>query len=242
MENKNGLGVGQGISTQRANWNFSAKVADAFDEHVKRSVPFYDEGHDLVCALSDFFCHSESICYELGVSTGKLIKKLSQHNKNKPNIKWVGIDIEQPMIDKAKENCKGISNIELFCADICLFDYQKSDFIVAFYASQFVTPRLRQELFNKVYQALNWGGAFVLFEKVRGPDARFQDMMTSIYNDFKLRNGFSSDEIINKSQSLRGVLEPFSTLGNLGLLQRAGFSDVMTIMKYVCFEGFLAIK
>jgi tRNA (cmo5U34)-methyltransferase len=38
------------------------------------------------------------------------------------------------------------------------------------------------------------------------------------------------------------VLEPFSTQGNLDMLKRAGFVDVMTIMKYVCFEGFLAIK
>lgn len=234
--------VGQGISTERANWNFSEKVAETFDEHVEKSVPLYTEGHELVCYLSDFFCHNDSICYELGVSTGALIKKLAIYNGHKPNIKWVGIDREQPMIDKAKENCKDVPNVELFCEDVLLFDYQKSDFIVAYYTIQFVPPRLRQEVFNKVYETLNWGGGFVLFEKVRGPDARFHDMMTSIYTDFKLRKGFSADEIINKSQSLKGVLEPFSTQGNLGLLERAGFVDIMTIMKYVCFEGFLAIK
>jgi tRNA (cmo5U34)-methyltransferase len=81
-----------------------------------------------------------------------------------------------------------------------------------------------------------------LFEKVRGADARFQDMMTAIYTDFKLDQGYNPDEIISKSRSLKGVLEPFSTQGNLDLLKRAGFVDVMTIMKWVCFEGFLAIK
>ena len=45
-----------------------------------------------------------------------------------------------------------------------------------------------------------------------------------------------------KSRSLKGVMEPFSTQGNLDMLKRAGFQDVMTIQKYVCFEGFLAIK
>lgn len=242
MKKEKKMKVGQDISTQRANWNFSANIADNFDEHVKKSVPLYAEGHELVCSLSDFFCHGESVCYELGVSTGGLIKKLAVYNKHKPGVKWIGIDSEQLMIDKAEENCKGIANIELACGDVLLHDYQKSDFIVAYYTAQFVPPRLRQELFNKIYQSLNWGGGFVLFEKVRGCDARFQDMMTSIYTDFKLHNGFSSEEIVNKSQSLRGVLEPFSTLGNLGLLQRAGFVDIMSVMKYVCFEGFLAIK
>ena len=45
-----------------------------------------------------------------------------------------------------------------------------------------------------------------------------------------------------KARSLKGVLEPFSREGNLGLMQRAGFVDIMSVFKYVCFEGFLAIK
>ena len=66
--------------------------------------------------------------------------------------------------------------------------------------------------------------------------------LSSLYTDFKLRNGFSPDEIIAKQNSLKGVLEPFSTQGNLEMLKRAGFVDVITVMKYGCFEGFLAIK
>jgi tRNA (cmo5U34)-methyltransferase len=113
---------------------------------------------------------------------------------------------------------------------------------VSYYTVQFVHPRQRQELIDRIYERLNWGGAFLLFEKVRGPDARFQDIFVSLYNDFKAANGFSSDEILNKTSSLKGVLEPFSTEGNLGLLRRAGFTDIATVMKYICFEGFLAIK
>ena len=97
-------------------------------------------------------------------------------------------------------------------------------------------------MFDRIFNALNWGGGFLLFEKVRAPDARFQDMMSAIYTDYKLDNGYNSEEIIAKSRSLKGVLEPFSTQGNLDLLKRAGFVDIMTIMKFISFEGFLAIK
>jgi tRNA (cmo5U34)-methyltransferase len=45
-----------------------------------------------------------------------------------------------------------------------------------------------------------------------------------------------------KTRSLKGVLEPFSTQGNIQLLKRSGFKDIMTVFKYGCFEGFLAIK
>ncbi len=236
------MNVGQNIQSESANWSFSAKVAEAFVEHVRRSVPAYDEGHDLICRLSDFFCLSDSMGYEIGVSTGELIKKLALHNRNKPDIRWIGIDIEPAMINRAKSQCKDLSNVELICEDVRLFELQKSDFIVSYYCIQFVPARYRQELINNIYAALNWGGAFILFEKVRAPDARFQDIQTALYNEFKLRNGFSAEEVLNKSLSLKGVLDPFSTAGNLGLLNRAGFTDVMTVMKNLCFEGFLAIK
>lgn len=234
--------VGQEIQTERAGWTFGGNVADTFVDHVRQSVPFYDVGHDLICQLSDYFCLPDSICYELGVSTGELLKKLAAHHPHKPDIQWVGVDREKGMIDKAAEHCRDHPNIALHHDDVLLFDYEKSDFIVSYYCVQFIPARHRQELFDKIYERLNWGGAFVLFEKVRGPDARFQDMMVALYNDFKVRNGFSADEILNKTSSLKGVLDPFSTEGNLGLLKRAGFTDVMSVMKYVCFEGFLAIK
>jgi len=107
---------------------------------------------------------------------------------------------------------------------------------------QFIPPRDRQQLFDRIYEALNWGGAFIMFEKVRAPDARFQDIATGLYNEFKLSQGFDEKEIVGKTRSLKGILEPFSTEGNFALFRRAGFEDVTTISKYICFEGFLAIK
>lgn len=77
---------------------------------------------------------------------------------------------------------------------------------------------------------------------MRAPDARFQDLMGTLYTEFKLESGYTPAEIVSKASSLKDVLEPFSTQGNLDMLQRAGFVDVITIFKHVCLEGFLAIK
>ena len=49
-------------------------------------------------------------------------------------------------------------------------------------------------------------------------------------------------QIVMKTRSLKGVQEPFSTEANREMLSRAGFVDQMSIQKYLCFEGFLAIK
>ena len=57
-----------------------------------------------------------------------------------------------------------------------------------------------------------------------------------------MSNGFTEKEIIAKTKSLKGVLEPFTTSENLRFLKRAGFKDFVTIQKNLNFEGFLAIK
>jgi tRNA (cmo5U34)-methyltransferase len=135
-----------------------------------------------------------------------------------------------------------VPSITILEDDGRVYPFEKSDLIISYYTMQFIPPRDRQNLFDRIYEALNWGGAFIMFEKVRAPDARFQDIAVQLYNEFKLRQGFDEKEIVGKTRSLKGVLEPFSTEGNMGLLRRAGFQDVMTISKYICFEGYLAIK
>lgn len=240
---ENADSVGEGIVAENASWTFGGSTPEKFTSHVRRSVPLYEEGHDLVCKLSDFFVQEGSQCYELGVSTGALMAKLARRHANKKGVSWIGLDSVEAMIEQAKKEIgPDLPQVQLSVEDITLYPYQKADLVVSYYTIQFVPPYLRQELFNKIYEALNWGGAFLLFEKVRAPDARFQDYMTALYTDYKLEQGYSPEEIIAKSRSLKRVLEPFSTHGNQELLERAGFVDYMTVMKYVSFEGFLAIK
>lgn len=235
--------VGDGILAPNANWTFSNDVARGFDQHVAKSVPLYHEGHQLVCELSDFFVKSDSVVYEIGCSTGTLTLRLAAHNAAK-KARFVGVDVEPEMIAVAegKRSEAGAANVAFLVDDALQMEFEPADMIVAYYTVQFIRPSQRQRLIDRLYQTLQWGGALLLFEKVRGPDARFQDIASRVYDDFKLRQGYTPEEIFAKTRSLKGVLEPFSTQGNIDMLKRAGFTDIMTVMKYVCFEGFLAIK
>jgi len=234
--------VGDNISAEKASWTFGGDVANSFDDHVSKSVPLYKEGHNLVLGLSDFFIKNDSVVYEIGCSTGALISKLAASNQKRESAKFLGVDVESGMIDFAKDRYSQINNLDFICDDVMNLEMEDSDFIVAYYTVQFIRPSLRQQLIDKLYSKLKWGGALVLFEKVRGSDARFQDILTTLYNEYKLQQGYTPDDIVAKSLSLKGVLEPFSTQGNIDMLKRAGFLDVNTVQKYLCFEGFLAIK
>jgi len=233
--------VDKNIVLEASKWSFDGNVNEYFDDHVKKSVPLYEEAHQLIGDFSDHFISNGSVIYDLGCSTGTLLKKLSMKHESVPNLTFIGLDISKNMIQHSKKNCE-LKNVKFFYEDISKAALKPSSIVLSIYTMQFIRPKERQEIINNIYNSLEWGGAFFLFEKVRGSDARFQDIMQNAYTDFKLNNNFNSDEIINKTRSLKGVMEPFSREGNLGLLKRAGFEDVESIFRYNCFEGYLAIK
>jgi tRNA (cmo5U34)-methyltransferase len=233
--------VGDGICSKNSQWSFEdEKVVAAFDEHVSKSVPMYSEGHDLILRFSDYFTHKNSKIFEIGSSTGVFSNKIYERSKEK-KVKVTGIDISEEMTKFANDKYSN-DNCTFIFDDAINQDLSDSDMIVAYYTIQFINSSKRQEIINKIYDSLNWGGAFFMFEKTRGMDARFQDMITSVYYDYKISEGYSLEEIMSKHLSLKGVLEPFSTKGNIDMLKRAGFIDINTIFKFVPFEGFLAIK
>ena len=233
--------VGDAIEAGNARWSFGGDVAASFDQHVGKSIPLYHEGHQMVVSLADFFLRRGTVAYELGCSTGELTRHLGDANADR-DVRIIGIETEAPMVRAAREKCRDLTQVEIIEADVFDFEYKPADLIVSYYTVQFIPPARRQALFDKLYAALQWGGGLILFEKVRAPDARFQDLMTSLYVDFKLKQGFSEHEIVHKTRSLKGVMEPFSTQGNIDLMRRAGFVDVMSVFKHHSFEGFLAIK
>lgn len=231
---------GNSIKTKNAGWSFGGDVPSVFDEHVSQSVPMYREGQTLLTQYSDFFVSPGSTVYDLGCSVGTLSAMLADRH-NEKNAQIYGVDIENGMIEQAvKDNSR--TNLEYILDSIVEIELSRCSFISSYYTVQFISPAVRQAVIDKIYQALEWGGGFIMFEKVRASDARFQDYATQLYNEFKLKNGYSPENIISKSRSLKRVLEPFSTDGNMEMLERAGFKDVMTIQKYINFEGFLAIK
>ena len=234
--------LGKTIKADNASWTFDNDVWKNFDQHINSSIPLYLLCHKLGLESSDFFLEKKSKVIDLGCSTGTFVNKLHKRHNNK-NLQIIGIDAVKKMTDVAKRNNKDKKNIKFLNKDIVKNKIpDKIDLITSFFTLSFIKPAQRQLVFNKIFKSLNWGGGFVFFDKVRAPDARFQDIMSQIYVNFKLNNNFSPDEIINKSNSLKGVLEPYSTNENFLFLKRAGFKDYMTIFKCISFEGFLVIK
>lgn len=232
--------VGNSIKAKRSDWSFEGDVFKNFDEHVRKSVPLYDEGHNLIVNLSDYFIKNNSVVYDIGSSTGSFFEKLTKKIDKK--IKMIGIEPSLNMFKFSSNRFKKNKAVSFINDDALNVKFEKSDMVILYYTLQFIPPKNRAILLARIYESLNWGGALFLFEKVRASDARFQDILSNAYIEYKLESGFSGDEIFNKQRSLKGILEPFSSQGNIDNLARSGFKDIITISKYIQFEGFMAIK
>ena len=65
-----------------------------------------------------------------------------------------------------KKNIQNTSNkINFKVQNINSMKIEKNDLTMSFFTIQFIRPSVRQELINKIYKSLNWGGCFLFLKK-----------------------------------------------------------------------------
>ena len=231
--------VGDGIRAAPGSWSFGGAVADSFDVHVARSVPYYNETHRLIERLSDAFMSPGSRAYDLGCSTGALTARLAARHQEHSAL--LGIDREPQMVAEARMRCAAFPSVTIVEADLMAFELEPADLVVAHYTLHFVPPDARGVVVERIAHALNRGGALRLFEKVRSSEPRLEELTSELYHDWKRAQGYNDAEIAAKARSLEGVLEPFTSEQNRDLLTCAGFTKVMTVYRWLNWEGILAL-
>jgi tRNA (cmo5U34)-methyltransferase len=233
--------VGDGIRADPGAWSFDNEVADNFDVHITRSVPFYRQTHQLIEQLSDRFVAYGSRVYDLGCSTGALSVRLAQRHRER-DIGLVAVDREPRMVEQTRERCAAHPSVTVLEEDLVAFDVLPAALVIAHYTVQFVPPDARPSLIERIARALDDRGAFLLFEKVRPSDPRLDALTTELYYDWKRSQGYSDAEIVAKARSLEGVLVPFTPKENRDLLRAAGFDKVITVFRWLNWEGLLALR
>lgn len=233
--------VDKNIKLKSKSWSFDNNFAKKFDAHIKKSVPCYENFRWLCYEVSDYFIKDNTNIYDLGCSTGSFISELEKRHAHKSKVRFIGIDVVKDMIKFAKKKFKK-NNILFENKDLTKINFKKSNFITSFFTIQFISQVERQKVINKIFKSLNWGGAFFFAEKIRSSDARNQEMINEVYKNWKLEQGFTLKEVNAKTESLKGVLDPFTYKGNYQMLKRAGFDEIHVLAKYLNFQIILAIK
>ena len=231
-------------STAPGKFEFNEPVARVFDDMLERSVPFYKECQQMVVDLALHFAQKGSAVYDLGCSTGTMLKHLVRAIPEKQKIRFVGLDNSEAMLDKARGKLKGhLKRCALVKANMeSDFGLSDASVVIMNYTLQFLSPRRRAAMLKKIYQGLRPGGGLILIEKVQGESDDLNDLFVVQYHAYKRNQGYSKLEIAKKREALEKVLIPLKPGKNRDLLEKSGFRQVDIFFKWFNFAGFVAVK
>lgn len=133
-------------------------LIDEGNDPVHDSEPFRDymdkwDGQDFINAMQ---LDKTKNVLEIGVGTGRLAIRVAPLCNE-----FYGIDISPKTINRAKENLRQYSNVNLICADFLRHDFSEQ-FDVIYSSLTFMHITEKQRVINKVGGFLNSNGVFVL--------------------------------------------------------------------------------
>lgn len=227
-----------------SDFKFGASVAKVFDDMVNRSVPFYGEIQRMMAELAADHAREDTYVFDLGCSTGTTM--IGMDTLVKPEIRFIGIDDSQEMLDKCKSKLmeQGFSrHYELRCADLNKgVKITNASVVVLCLTLQFVRPIYREQLLKNIYSGLNPGGVLILVEKILAEDSQFNRDFIDYYYNYKRRNHYSEMEISQKREALENVLVPYKLSENITMLRDTGFAHCEVFFKWYNFAGLIATK
>ena len=225
-------------------FSFNKEVANAFDDMILRSIPYYQHIIELGSSFTAYYYQKNSYVYDVGCSTGNIILKILESN---PRIRFriIGIDSSEDMIGQAKNKLAHYSqnhDISLKTEDAMLISYHNVSVIHLNFTLQFISVRNRLVLLKKMFDNLLPGGIIFISDKLRSKNTEFQETFTQIYEQFKEDKGYSRAEIERKKESLEQVLISFTLEEQLDLLHNVGFCDIEIVHKNLNFASLIAKK
>lgn len=224
-------------------FEFNEDVARVFDDMVLRSIPLYEDVLNAAIIWTKEYYQEHTKIYDLGCSTGSTIYALAATLPQRLNI--IGIDNSHAMINMAREKLRSYEQkhqIELCLEDLQNAQVHQASVVIMNYTLQFLPVLKRKALLQRIYEGLKPGGILFLSEKIRSSSPIFQETITSVYEGFKLRNGYSRTEIEHKKEALDNVLIPFTTEEHHSYLTEVGFNHSEIILRWNNFATLVAIK
>lgn len=219
-----------------------AQRDEGFDNHIEQSIRGYNNLIDDVINLSQYFIENGSYVYDIGCSTGKMIRKMIEVNTFAPHVNYVGVEIESSFYPQLSELCKEFPNVDLVRGDVrCEDFFQPMSLVCSIFTLQFIPFKDRAAIIKKIYNALSDGGGFIFAEKTRADSSKIHEMRTFTYYDYKRQN-FDYDDIMGKEKTLRSMMKPNTREELIDMCCSAGFKQVDSFWQNHGFVGFVAIK
>jgi tRNA (cmo5U34)-methyltransferase len=198
---------------------------------------------DLIASVAAATTPSATHLLDVGCGAGNYTLKILQRL---PNLNVTLVDLSRPMLDRAVQRVRPVTNGEIRTAqsDIRDLDLGDSQFDIIVAAAVF--HHLREDgewsgVFRKCHRALRPGGSIWISDLVAHSNPEVQSVMWARYGEYleRLRGPEYRDHVfayVEQEDTPRPVLY------QIDLLREVGFREVEILHKNGCFAAFGAIK
>lgn len=226
-------------------WEFNQEVTNCFDEMLSRSIPAYADMRVLTERLGSKFVQRKTAIVDLGCSTGEAIKPFV--SKYGAQNQYKLFDVSEPMLEECKKRYSGwidngLMTVENFDIRNGIDKNISASLVLSVLTLQFTPIEYRQKIVQSIYNSLNYGGCFILVEKILGSNYEIDNLLVDEYYRIKGEHSYTQEQISAKRKSLEGVLVPITAKWNEQLLGSAGFKKIDCFYRYLNFAGWICIK
>ena len=221
---------------------------EGFDEHINSSIRGYSGLLQDVVSLSRYFVENNTNVVDIGCSTGKLTKRIIEHNHEVvTDANYIGVEVASGFFASLETRSKELSkkypniNTTFIDADIRNYTFDNCSLVTSLFTLQFIPYSDRKSTLKRIYKGLNTGGAFIFAEKIATTHSRIENMLRTIYYEYK-RESFDYDDIMTKELTLQNMLKPNSWEEIENTLHDVGFQAIQTFWQNHLFVGAIALK
>jgi len=230
--------------TRAGDFVFNERVVRVFPDMIRRSVPGYGLLLQCIGLLAHRYVQPDSRVYDLGCSLGAATLAMRQA-VSVAGVEFVAVDNSVDMIERCRERLTADSGehpVQLVLGDLRETTVSDASMTVLNLTLQFVEPRHRLPVLQRIAAGTRPGGILVLSEKICFEDPAEQETQTALHHDFKRAQGYSDLEIARKRNALEQVLQPDSDSIHRERLRAAGWRDTVCFFQTFNFVSYLAFR
>lgn len=230
---------------QRSDFVFDEKVAAVFSDMINRSVPGYATILSMIGVLASRYHQPGTRLYDLGCSLGGASLAMA-HQIGHQDFELHAIDNSPAMIERLQGILARPENsalpIKVRCEDICDIEISDASVVVLNFTLQFIAPKRRTELIERIAAGLRPGGIVILSEKIQFPDADLNSLFIDLYHEFKQTQGYSALEVAQKRAALENVLIPETIETHKSRFRAAGLHSCDVWFQCFNFCSMVAVR
>lgn len=240
-DDRDNLFAGDGPGTL---FRFDEQVVRVFPDMISRSVPGYGLIVPMTGLLARRYAQNDTDIFDLGCSLGATSLAISQA-VDRRGVRIIAVDNSSAMVKEFSRKLAATPPrlpVVVRNEDVLDTQIRNASVVVLNFTLQFLDPAERQGLIDRAAAGLCDGGALILSEKIRFPDADEQLDQDDWHQAFKRSQGYSELEISRKRSALENVLQPDDEATHSARCCRAGLSRPRRWFQCFAFASYIAFK